>query len=255
MTAAINSKPYGIIYCITNKVNGKRYIGQTTRTVSERFNGHLYSFGRNGCPLLSAAIKKYGKEAFDVFVIGSAATQYELDLLEIKLIEQYRTTDRALGYNIAPGGFGGKQSPATIALRVSKTTGMKRTDEFKRGVSERRKGAKHSAETKAKLKEAALNRLPPSHETRLKLGEAAKRRVWTEERRAQAAAKATGKMHSEETKRKLSEIFTGRKQSAETVAKRVAATTGRVRSEETCRRISEARKAYWAAKRAEAQQQ
>lgn len=254
MKAAINSKPYGIIYCITNKVNGKRYIGQTTRTVSERFNGHLYSFGRNGCPLLSAAIKKYGKEAFDVFVIGSAATQYELDLLEIKLIEQYRTTDRALGYNIAPGGFGGKQSPATIALRVSKTTGMKRTDEFRRGVSARTKGRRLSEETKAKISEAAQKRSPPSDETRAKLAAAAKLGVWTDERRAKASAKATGKFHSEETKQKLSAIVSGHKQSAETVAKRVAANTGRVHSAEARLRMSEARKAYWAAKREAAQQ-
>lgn len=254
MTAEINSKPYGIIYCLTNKVNGKRYIGQTTRTVAERLIGHLYSFGRNGCPLLGAAIKKYGKEAFEVSVLGTAATQNELDLLEISLIEQYRTTDRALGYNIAPGGLGGKQSPATIALRVAKTTGMKRTDEFRRGVSERKKGVRLSAETKAKLSQAALKRLPPSEETRAKLAAAGKRGVWTDERRAKASARATGKFHSEETKQKLSAIVSGHKQSPETVAKRVAANTGQVRSEETRKRISEIRKAYWAAKREAAPQ-
>ena len=33
--------PYGYIYKITNTKNNKIYIGQTTKTVSERLNKHI----------------------------------------------------------------------------------------------------------------------------------------------------------------------------------------------------------------------
>jgi group I intron endonuclease len=247
--ADTDSTPYGVIYCITNKLNGKKYIGQTTRTVKQRFAAHMCSKGKNGCRLLNAAILKYGRDAFSVEIIDVAHSQRQLDSLEVAAIEQYRTMSRAIGYNIAPGGSGGKQSPETITLRVSKTKGQKRSQEFCETVSKNRKGCKHSDEAKEKLAEAARKRPSPSAETRVKLSDAAKKRTWTDEQRKLAAINASGKKHTEETKSKLAAISRGKKQSPETIAKRVAATTGRKRSEETCRKISAVRKAYWAAKK------
>jgi group I intron endonuclease len=245
-----DSTSYGVIYCITNNVNGKKYIGQTTRTSEQRFIGHIYSKGKNGCRLLSAAISKYGRNAFSIETISVAYSQSQLDALEVAAIEQYGTTSRLVGYNIAPGGGGGKQSPETVELRVSKTRGLKRSSEFCEIVSRNTKGRKHSDETRAKIAAAARKRPPVSIETKRKLSEAAKRRIWTDDQRQKAAIVATGKRHSEETKRLLSAISSGKKQSLETIAKRVAATIGSVRSEETRRKISEARKTYWAAKKA-----
>jgi hypothetical protein len=34
-------KHYGIIYKATNKVNGKSYIGQTTKSLKHRINNHI----------------------------------------------------------------------------------------------------------------------------------------------------------------------------------------------------------------------
>lgn len=247
--AVFDSKPYGIIYCITNKANGKRYIGQTTRTLQERLKGHFYSKGRNGCRLLSAAIAKYGRQSFSAEVLASASSQVELDELEVDQIKRFDTTDRLIGYNIAVGGGGGKQAPETIALRVSKTRGKKRTDEFRLMVSNTHKGAKRSEETRARISQGARNRPPVSEETRQKLREASTGRKWTEARRMKIAEHATGKTHSEETRRKLSAIVSGTKRDPEAVRKTAAANTGKKRSPEVCKKISEARKAYWAAKR------
>ena len=47
-----------IIYKITNNINNKIYIGQTTRTLEERIAEHK----RKRNPLISKAIKKYGIE-------------------------------------------------------------------------------------------------------------------------------------------------------------------------------------------------
>ena len=54
------------IYKITNKINGKLYIGETKeKNPQKRWKGHIYSIreGR-GCPLLRSAFQKYGEENF-----------------------------------------------------------------------------------------------------------------------------------------------------------------------------------------------
>jgi len=39
-------KPYGIIYKVTNKSNGKVYIGQTVQGLKQRKNKHIYTSKR-----------------------------------------------------------------------------------------------------------------------------------------------------------------------------------------------------------------
>lgn len=59
------------IYLITNKVNGKRYVGQTSKTVEERFRDHIedcYTTKYNNRPLYKA-IKKYGVNNFTIEVL------------------------------------------------------------------------------------------------------------------------------------------------------------------------------------------
>ena len=58
----------GVIYKITNQINGKFYIGKTVLTEPQRWQQHLY-YAQNGqgdkdCPCLCNAILKYGKENF-----------------------------------------------------------------------------------------------------------------------------------------------------------------------------------------------
>ena len=56
----------GAIYIIENLENGKGYVGQTTRSVEQRFKEHCKSF--SGCHKLRNAIKKYGQDCFSVVV-------------------------------------------------------------------------------------------------------------------------------------------------------------------------------------------
>ena len=51
------------IYKITNKINKKIYIGQTTRSIEERWKGHCKP-SMTARSLISRAIQKYGKENF-----------------------------------------------------------------------------------------------------------------------------------------------------------------------------------------------
>lgn len=92
---------YGYIYKITNKLNGKIYIGQH-RAV--KFEPDIY---QGSGKLLLQAYDKYGKENFDSELICECVDQSDMDEKEIFYIKLFESTDSKLGYNIAPGGFGG----------------------------------------------------------------------------------------------------------------------------------------------------
>jgi hypothetical protein len=97
---------YGLIYCISFP-NGKKYIGQTTKTVEERINQHISVSRSNGQYLLSKAIKKYGESNFNYEVIDEAYNKYQLDILEISYIIYYNSHYiKGKGYNMTDGGEG-----------------------------------------------------------------------------------------------------------------------------------------------------
>ena len=106
--ASNDSTHYGVIYCITNTVNGKRYIGQTTQKIEKRWAGHQK---QADCAALNRAIRKYGAESFVVDVIADSESKEQLDELEREYIREYQTTNRAFGYNLMCGGSFGKHSP------------------------------------------------------------------------------------------------------------------------------------------------
>lgn len=100
----------GYIYLITNKLNGKMYVGQTLMTVHERWLRHC-SVARNNINAtgIDGAIRKYGKENFSVETIKECPVT-ELDKWEIYYIKYYNTyqgNNDNNGYNITLGGQSG----------------------------------------------------------------------------------------------------------------------------------------------------
>lgn len=99
-----------MIYLITNTINGKRYIGKTSRTIEQRWYQHYKNaeYGHN--TYLYKAIRKYGKEAFTVESLAEG-----LDEEEILLIAEHNPE-----YNMTRGGDGGdtSSSPNYIASRL-----------------------------------------------------------------------------------------------------------------------------------------
>ena len=98
----------GLIYKITNTINNKVYIGQTTKSLSDRWQTHLKdsSKERKEHRPLYSAFKKYGVQFFKIELIEEVSD----DLLcerEQFYIQQYRSYvgfDDCNGYNATLGG-------------------------------------------------------------------------------------------------------------------------------------------------------
>ena len=86
------------VYKITNDVNGKSYIGQTIRPVDQRFNRHISDAENKVLDThFARAIRKYGKQHFDIKVIDVANSQDELNKKEQYWIRKLGTV--SAGYN------------------------------------------------------------------------------------------------------------------------------------------------------------
>ena len=99
----------GVIYKITNLINGKIYIGQTRVTEPQRWQQHIWY--ANNAPekdsvALCRAIKKYGKDNFKREILEEINDNEKLNEREIYYIMKYNSTNKDIGYNIALGGFG-----------------------------------------------------------------------------------------------------------------------------------------------------
>lgn len=96
-----NDDKFYYLYCHTNKINGKKYIGISVQSPSRRWrkNGEGY----DGCPKFYQAIQKYGWNNFDHEILLTELTQQEANEKEKEYIAKYDTIKN--GYNILAGGF------------------------------------------------------------------------------------------------------------------------------------------------------
>ena len=70
------------IYKITNKINGKLYIGQTIFTIEKRWHEHLLNSKLDN-QYLCRAIRKHGSENFEIKAIIKCNNIDELNSREI----------------------------------------------------------------------------------------------------------------------------------------------------------------------------
>lgn len=139
------------IYKITNKINGKIYIGQTIHTVEERVQRHLrdallYNINTH----FYKAIKKYGMESFTYEAIDFAKTKQGANEKECFYIKTLDTTNHAIGYNSTPGGDGGN-----TYLNKTETE----LNQIKSKISKSNSGGNNGNSRKLKMKNIITNEI------------------------------------------------------------------------------------------------
>lgn len=99
------------VYCITNTITKKTYVGQTKRTLEKRLKSHLYE--ASVCKYnmyLHNSIRKHGPDAFTIELLE------ECDIMNVYDKEKYwinkLNTIQPNGYNEHAGGKGGCLNPS-----------------------------------------------------------------------------------------------------------------------------------------------
>ena len=111
----------GRIYLITNKINNKKYVGKTIKSLSTRFYNHLYASKNGSTTYFHKALRKYGEDNF----IIEELDRCNIDILGEKEIEWISSLKPE--YNQTLGGDGG-------------ILGYSHTEETKELLSLKRKG-------------------------------------------------------------------------------------------------------------------
>lgn len=95
-----------IVYLITCLVNGKKYVGKSTRTRAERWKEHCSEarLCRKDWSLYRD-MREYGFDQFMMEVLGEYDAQVKIASAERRFIREHNCVD--LGYNVRGGGGGG----------------------------------------------------------------------------------------------------------------------------------------------------
>jgi len=169
------------IYCVTNKTNGKKYIGITKNDINQRLKEHITQ-SRYSDYKFHQAIRKYGKDLFEIEQIDMTDTKENALELETKYIKEFNTFES--GYNMNEGGVGlvyhtdeSKQKMSennywkgkSRSGQLNPMFGKSHSEETKKLMSEKKKGLysgenhplygkHHTEETKRKISEANLGK-------------------------------------------------------------------------------------------------
>jgi len=218
-----------IIYKITNNVNGKIYIGQTKKALSQRIAEHIKGNAKGNKTPVHRALNKYGLESFTISVIDEADTKEILNEKEIYWIK-FLNCKIPNGYNIADGGNG--------------VVGYKHTKKWKKNQSIRISGENNPAKKPGvgeKISKANTGK-HPSEETKKNMSKASKDKPKSKEHKENISKSLIGHTVSKETAKKISKSATGRINSKESNEKRSKTQTGKPHvSEEAKQRMSKDR--------------
>lgn len=129
-----------VVYLVTNRINGKQYIGQTIKDIRHRKSGHICkALNKKDNTHFHNAIKKYGHENFDWEILhDNIISINNLNNLEIFYIGYYNTFED--GYNSTVGGKNALQSKESKQKIAKAHRDIRLSEETKRKISESTKG-------------------------------------------------------------------------------------------------------------------
>jgi len=176
MIQAVN-QPIAYLYCITNLLDGMQYIG-VSKTPKRRFKSHAEK-RRTSKSYVRYAMHKHGIDNFKIDILVKGSQEY-CYLMEPKAISSFNTL-APNGYNFSTGGRGGfgltgekngaygrtgtlhpmygkrptnADRPVTAETRAKMSasrTGLKRTEEQCKNISESKKKQWNDPATREKM--------------------------------------------------------------------------------------------------------
>lgn len=160
------------IYAIVNTETGRAYVGSST-SMRRRWYIHRRSLnkGNHHCRWLQRSWNKYGSESFTFMVISRGVPLDDLHFIETEMISKFSL--RGGVYNSAPTAHG------TLNYR-------------------------HTPEAKEKIR-ASLTGRGLSEEHRKRIGDANRKRKWSEASKSKLSASATGRTMTAEAIAKRTE--------------------------------------------------
>ena len=139
------------VYRITNKINGKFYVGIRSSKKSFEEDGYWGSG-----TAIRRAVNKYGKESFKRELICCCDCRKQASRIEEILVDE-ELRDSLSCYNRKTGGYSsGIPGKETRARQSKAMKGRKHTDETKAKIgrnNKSRKGKKHTDKSKANMSE------------------------------------------------------------------------------------------------------
>lgn len=184
----INNKNYSV-YCHTNLINGKKYIGQTKYGNNPQLRWR-YGTGYKNCPIFYKAILKYGWDNFEHKILKNNLSKDEANNLEeyyIKLYNACVIDENNYGYNSNYGGNNHEVSPETKEKQSNRMKLLWQSEEYKNKVIPQRIGRTHSIESRQKMSKSHKNK------------------SFSEEHKKHLSESKVGKLFSKEHKKHLSE--------------------------------------------------
>lgn len=132
------------IYLITNKLNGKQYVGKTIHSIERRFSEHCICDKTNHT-YIDNAIKKHGKENFTVELIMRCE---DWRYWEHECIKRYHTHWTEGGYNLS---WGGDHNPMEDDLVRKRHLDACRSKSHRNKQRQASLGRKHTLESRQKM--------------------------------------------------------------------------------------------------------
>ena len=187
MTHDVNDDSAYCVYCHRNKINGKRYFGQTVFQNNPEARWGIDGSGYKYNAHLWSSIQKYGWDNFEHYILQDNLTKEEADELENLNIIAFNTTNSKYGYNHRGGGSAGKLASSTKTKISEKLKKL-----YTSGYVNPRLGKQHTYESRKKMSKAHIGK------------------SLSEEHKQKISASEKGRIHTKESLKKQSLTKTGR---------------------------------------------